>query len=497
MRRLIRNIAKPGNSLFHRAANAGSWAIALRITARGVLFLRTIVLARLLAPDDFGLMAIAILAITLVERLTTTGFDFALVQRRDDIHPYLDTAWSVQVLRGAALSAAVFIAAPWIAQFFAAPEAEAVVRVLSLVLIVRGLANIGVVYFQRDLRFDLRFVVEMSDALTNAVVAIAAALVLQNVWALVLGVLAGGIARVIASYVVHDYRPHFRLVREYARTLFGFGKWILGSSFLNYAAGNLDDIAVGRLLGVTELGYYRMAYNFSQMVATEFTGMTNQVALPAYASVQDEPDRLKRGYLAALHVAAFVAFPVAAGTILVAPDLVHGALGEQWVPIIVPMQLLSIAGLARAIGATIGPFFQAIGKPNIPMYLSAANVAILVSILYPAITRYGNDGAAASVAIAGTITGTIAVTTALRRVSATPREAWQALFYPMANTVAMTAVVLGVAWLLPNRPSFVSLIVLVAIGVVAYAVAVLASARFLGYAAPRSILDKVLATPGD
>lgn len=497
MRNLIRNIAKPGESLFHRAANAGSWAMALRVAARSVLFLRTIILARLLAPDDFGLMAIAVLAITLVDRLTTTGFDFALIQRRGDIRPYLDTAWTVQMLRGATITVVMFITAPWIAQFFGAPEAEAVVRVLSLNTLIRGFSNIGIVYFQRDLRFDLRFIVEMSDALVNAVFAIIAALAFQNVWALVIGLLAGGLARVIASYVVQDYRPHFRLIGSYARSLFGFGKWILGSSFLNYTATNLDDIAVGRMLGVTDLGLYRMAYNFSQMVATEFTSMSNQVALPAYATIQDKPDRLRRGYLAALHVAAFIAFPVAAGTILIASDLVYGVLGTQWVPIIVPMQLLSIAGLARGIAATQGPLYQAIGKPHIPVYFSGAAVALMAVMLYPAITTFGNEGAAGTVAVVGAMIGSVAVTTALRSVGATVDGVKQALLYPFLNALAMSAAVVGVGALLPNRPSLASLLILIAVGIVAYGTAVLVSARFLGYQAPRSILARVRSAPGD
>jgi O-antigen/teichoic acid export membrane protein len=496
MRNLIRNIAKPGDSLFHRAANAGSWAVALRVAVRGVLFLRTIILARLLVPDDFGLMAIAVLAIALVDRLTTTGFDFALIQRRGDIRPYLDTAWTVQVLRGAAISSVVFFAAPWIAQFFGAPEAEAVVRVLSVNVLIQAFQNIGVVYFQRDLRFDLRFIVEMSDAGVNAVVSIAAAFIYRDVWALVIGVLAGGIARVVTSYVVQNYRPHFRLVGEYARGLFRYGKWITTSGFLVYATTNLDDIAVGRMLGVAELGLYRMAYNFSQLVATEFTGMTNAVALPAYASIQDDTARLKRGYLAALHLSAFIALPVAIGTILIAPDLVYGVLGTQWIPIIVPMQLLSIAGLSRGISATIGPFYQGIGRPHVPVYFSSAKLAVMVVLLYPAITRFGIDGAAATVAIGGSVTGVVAVIVALRTVEATPRQARQALLYPLINTIAMTTVILGVAALLPNRPSFVSLVVLIAVGIATYLGAVVVSSRFLGYEAPRSILARVRTAPG-
>lgn len=496
MLRIIRNLVKSGNgSLFDRVASAGFWAMVLRVGIRGMQLVRTVILARLLAPEDFGLAAIATLAILLVEQLSTTGFDDALVQKQDDIRPYLDTAWTLQVARGVAMTSVLFLGAPYIATFFSAPEAEAIVRALSLAVLARSLANIGVVYFVKDLRFDLKFRVEIAERTTDAVVSIVAAVILRSVWALVLGVIAGAIVRLIASYWVHPYRPRFRWVGERARNLFGFGKWILLQRILQYAVANLDDVLVGRILGVASLGLYRMAFTFSQAVASEFTHVANAVAFPTYSVLQNEPARLKRAYLGAVHFSAFIGFPLAIGTILVAPDLVIGVLGDAWEPMLTTLQLLSVAGLIRALTATTGAFFQGVGRPQIPAMYAAVHVAVMAGLLWPAITEFGLNGAAGTVVFANML-GLAAFVQALYAIRAGFSDIMQALLYPILNTMIMIGAVVVVGSALPNRPSLLSLLVLIGVGVVVYFVAVAVSVKYLGYRAPKEALDRIRSNPG-
>ena len=488
----LRALLKPGDRLFERVVSAGAWSLMLRVIIRVAILVRTVILARLLVPDDFGLMAIAVLAITLVDRLTQSGFDQALVQRRDDIRQYLDTAWTVQVIRGAAMAAALAVSAPLIARFFDTPDATAIIRVLAIAVLVRGLANIAVVYFVKDLRFDLRFRFEIAQSLTDAVVSIIAAVILRNVWALVLGVLAGSLARVIASYIVHPYRPRLRWQTGHALMLFGFGKWVFLSNLLAYATTNLDDIVVGRLLGITSLGLYRMAYNFSQAVATEIGQTINQVAFPTYSMLQDAAERLKTAYVAALHTVAFASVPVAFGIAVVAPDLTIGLLGEEWAPMIRATQILSIAGLGRAIGATSGPLFDGMGRPDIQAKINTLDLAILIALLYPAINRFGINGAAGAVAVSFTVTGLVMLAISARRLSVNASELFQALGFPLLNGVVMVAAVVLGGRLLPiDRPTALSFVVLSIVGAATYFAAVAISMRFLGYRAPGDMVKRL------
>jgi len=475
--------------------SAGFWAAALRVVVRGSLTIRTIILARLLVPDDFGLMAIATLSILLVERFTESGIDSALVQRRDDIRKYLNTAWTMQIVRSLVMAASLAIAAPFIAGFFNEPDATSIIRILSIGVLLKGFTNIGAVFFVKELRFDRYFILELSGKGLDVVVSIAYALVYPTVWALVFGVLAGTLARLATSYMIHDYRPRLEWIWDHVKKLFDFGKWILVSNIINYASGNLDDLMVGRALGIQALGFYRMAYNFSQAVATEVTQVTNQVAFPTYSKIQNSLDRLRTAYMGSLHLVSFIGFPLAVGTILVAADFTLGVLGNRWEPIIVPLQLLSVAGLMRGAGATIGPLFQSQGRPDIPPRFALAKVALLAIFLWPAITRSGLEGAALVVAVTATITGVAALAAAFRMVRATASDIIQAIGFPALNTVVMSVAVLGARALMSaeNLGTFVALSL---VGIVAYLASVAFSMRVLHYKAPASLLARVRTATG-
>lgn len=471
--------------------SAGVWAFGLRIAIRILILVRTVILARLLVPEDFGLMAIATLSILLLDQLTQPHFESALVQRRGNIGEYLDTVWTVQVIRAAFVAGLLLLTAPLIAQFFGAPEAEPIIRVLSLALLIRGVANVGTVEFWRDLRMDRLFVLEISDKLVDVVVSVAAAIVLRNVWALVLGILAGAVVKMVASYILHPYRPRFNWARGKALQLFGFGKWVWVSTVLAYVNTSLDDILVGRLLGVSELGLYRMAYNFSQAVATEFAVVTSQVAFPTYSELQDERDRLSVAYLGTLHLVAFLAFPVAIGTALVATDLTIGLLGQAWAPMIPTLRLLSVAGLARALYATTSPLFQATGNPKITAGFAAAQATVLVVLLAPAINTYGLEGAAGAVALTGVVIGVAALIKVFGFVKASFSDVTQTVGYPILNTAVMAFFVVLAMRLLPNRPSALSFVLLAAVGMLTYSASVAITVKAGGYVAIRALIGRV------
>ena len=470
---------------------AGFWAAAWRMTLRALTIVRTVILARILVPEDFGLMAIATMAILLLERLTQSGFEAALVQQSDDIEPYLNTAWTVQIVRALSMAALLAVTAPWIAQFFGAPEATEIIRALSVAVAVNGFTNIAVVAFVKELRFDKHFVLQMGSRGTDVLVSIIAAIMLRNVWALVLGVLSGSIGRVVVSYVISEYRPRFRWVAGQARHLFDFGKWILASQLLNYMAENLDDILVGRLLGIQSLGWYRMAYNFSQAVATEVESVASLVAFPTYAKLQGEAARLRTAYLGSVHLVAFLGFPIAVGTVLVAPDLVFGVLGDKWAPIVRPMQLLSIAGLFRGVSATASPLFRSQGRPNIPPRFSLTNVAMMAVMLYPAIQVFGIEGAAGVVLVAGAVTSVFALWLAFSTVGAQGRDSLQVLAFPALNSGVMAVGVMALRQVFFDDPSFPSFAVLSASGVLLYVGSVLVSSHGLGYVAPTDLLRRI------
>jgi len=393
IKKLIDNFNDSGKSLSQRAVRGGFWVFLLRTTQQLFNFVRLIILARILSPNDFGLMGIALLTMATLDTFSQTGFQQALIQKKEDIKPYLDSAWTVLILRGFILFAILFFIAPYAATFFNAPEAKPIVQVIGFAVLFQAFTNIGVVYFQKELEFNKQFIYHLSGTLADFIVAISAALILRSVWALVFGLLAGNFARFVVSYLIHPYRPHLSSDLRKAKELFGFGKWVLGSSVLIFLITQGDDIFVGKLLGATALGFYQMAYRISNMPATEITHVISQVTFPAYSKLQDNIPKLREAYLKVLQVTAFLSFPIAGLIFVLAPDFTKIFLGEKWMPMVPAMQVLVFAGLVRSIAATTGPIFHAVGKPKIDTKWQIVRLFALAALIYPFTIKWGILGA--------------------------------------------------------------------------------------------------------
>jgi len=433
-------LAKSGESLSQRVVRGGIWVFALRITERGFSLIRLVILARILAPHDFGLMGIALLTMATLDTFSQTGFHAALIQKKDNIDSYLNAAWTVLILRGFILFTILFFIAPYAAIFFKVPQAKAIIQVIGLSVLLQGFTNIGVIYFQKELEFNKQFLYQLSGTLADFIVAVSAALILRSAWALVFGLLAGNVARFIASYLIHPHRPRLSSDLGKVRELWVFGRWVLGSSILIFLITQGDDIFVGKLLGATMLGFYQMAYRISNMPATEITHVISQVTFPAYSKLQDNLPKLREAYLKTLQLAAFLSFPIAGMTFMLAPDFTKIFLGEKWMPMVPAMQMLCVFGVTRSLGATTGPLFQGVGKPNILTQLAVIQLILMVAIIYPLTSKLGIYGTAIAILIPNLITQLIAGIQTLRVLSIMKNDSRliQSVLFPLISVSGMT-----------------------------------------------------------
>lgn len=474
-------VVNPGERLGRRTMHAGMWSFNLRMGQRLLTTLRTIILARILAPEDFGLWGIAVLALGLMESLAQTGFRKALIQREGDIGSHLDTAWTAEVIRNTIIALALVALAPFADAMFDTTGASSLVVVAAAAVFINGFVNIAVVQFERDLEFQKRFALEIAPAAMDVAVGIGVAVATGTAWAFGLGMVAASITRVIVSYSMHAYRPRLRLDKAKAKDLFSFGKWVMVYGVILYLLSNLDYYVVGTVLGVAALGLYRMAYTLSQLVATELTTVTSQVAFPAYAKIQSSAERLSRAYLKTLSAISVAAFPVAIGTAILAENIVLVLLGADWAPMITALQILALAGLSRAIAGTSGPLFQAVGRPDVLAKLSFSRLVLLGIIIYPFTVRWGITGAASAILVSSIAVHGFSLQQATRFSRARPSAVVKAIGVPALGAGVMALVVLGVEVLLPSTSSLLSLILLVVVGAVSYGAATLVSTRFLGY----------------
>ena len=473
------------------------WVFAGKLAARLIAFLNVVILARLLSPDQFGVFGFVTLAICSLDTVSQIGFDAALIHRRDDSDGMFNTAWTVQAIRGVMLAALLSIAAPLVARFFDEPRIVLMLRVLSISLVLQGMANIGLVSLRKGLAFGRIFIYDVGAETAGLVSAVVLAAIWPSAWALVGGRIVSAVGRCGLSFILHPYRPAFRLNASEARDLFRYGRWMMSSIFLIFLVTHGDSMAVGKLLGAAALGVYQIVYRLANLAATNISDAASNVAFPAYAKLQDNPDRLRRAYLRVMTTTMIFAAPAALGTAAVAPDFVRVMLGPQWEAAIVPTQILCIYGLAHSLGGTTGPVFFATGQPRVITIAALLDLAGMAVLIWPGTRLWGLRG----VCVAVTIPMVLSQIYTLTKVSRTLHTRLTAVLaraaQPLLAAAAMYLVLVLLESLLPT--SGASLAALVSAGCTTYAALMLATAgaaRRREWAALARNIVAILKTPG-
>jgi O-antigen/teichoic acid export membrane protein len=424
-------------SLSKRAVKGGMWMVGLKFTHRGLGLLRTFILARLLSPEDFGLFGLALLALSFVDNFSVTGISNTLIQKRENIQDYLDTAWTVQLLRAFLLFAILFSCAQPVALFFKRPEVVDILRAIAFVVLFTGIENIGTIYFQKEIRFEKVFLLKFCSILMNLTVSIAVALILKNVWALVYGSLAGALTKLLLSYMVHPYRPRLKFDFVKFRELLRLGKWFFGSSILVFLITEGDDAVVGKILGATALGFYQMAYLISNSTATEISNFVASLMFPVYSKLQDNPDTLREAYLRVFQLVTFIVFPIAGLIFILSPDFTYLFLGEKWMPMVPALQILTIWGVIRSVEATTIQIFYATGRPDYSTKILLLEALIIMALIYPLTAKWGILGASLTIVAAGVIPNLTACYMALKIVKSNGYDFGKILVLPLINTFVM------------------------------------------------------------
>lgn len=468
------------------------WSFGLNTFQQVLVLTRLIILARLLLPADFGILDIAILTIYGLDVFTQTGYQQALVHKKSDISSDLNAVWTVLAMRGILLFAVLFLLAPSIADFFATPEAVPVLQVLGVSLIFQGFTNLGTIFFLKDLDFRRQYIFKFSGVLADFIVSIITVLMLQNVWALVFGLIAKDLTLLVMSYIVHPYRPRFNLDLRKVWALSNYGVWILVSSALIFLLIQGDDILVGKVLGITALGFYQMAYGFSNAPSTEISQIISQVSFPVYARLQDDRSQLVRLFLRTLRLTSLLSFILIGFLVALAPEFTWVFLGSTWSPIIPLIQILAWWGLIRGVGEAAAALFMAIGKPRLYSKLQFIQVVLLFSLLLPLITHYGLIGVSIAV-VASAIPVLFMTMNACASVLDIRRgRVYALLFYPLLMTIGGIASVSLVRWVVLPDPTMISFILLLTVYLIVVLLLVQMLERYSPYKVWTAIRDRTI-----
>ena len=391
--------------------------IILRSGEKILNFIKLVVLAHLLTPYDFGIVAVALVLSTALDAFSQTGFTEALIQKKEGSQASYDCAWTVLLLRGILLAAVMSLCGDMIAHMFKIPAAGDIAKAMALCFIFQAFTNIGIVHLLKELDFKKYFAYNTLAAIGDFIVSLTAALILRNAWALVFGMLARDFLKLVISYMISPYRPRFQLDIAYIKELFKFGKWMFGSSIFGFVIMQIDSVFVARLLGASAIGAYQMAQKISNVPTTEVAHISNQLTMPAYSKIQDNPKRLKEAYLKVLELTSFFIFFSAGLIVIMGEDFVNIFLGKKWESLASILVIMTIAGALRAVAATTGAIFLSIGKPRVDTFWQSIRLVIIAVLIYPLACRWSTVGAAVALLVSTLISALglcYAVTDALK-----------------------------------------------------------------------------------
>ena len=389
-----------------------AWMLLFKMLERSLGFISTLFLVRLLAPADFGIVAMALSFIAMAEILSAFGFDLALIQNQKADEQHYHAAWTCNVLLGLAITAVMFAAAQPIAAFYDRPELVWVVLALALSPTIAGLENIGVVAFRKELQFRKEFGFQLSKKLISVLVTVPLAFWLRNYWALVIGILTSRLSGMTVSYLVHPFRPRFSLQR--VGDLMRFSGWMLLNNFVIFFKERTTDFVIGSLKGPAALGLYNVSNEFSNLPLTELAAPINRALIPGFARIQDDRQAIQAAFAFSMGSLALIVMPAAAGVCAIAPHLVPVVLGAKWLDATALMEVLALSG---ALVAFHSPICALLVAKNRPGSVAASHVVFVLALLLGLLLllpRYGAVGAAYAT-LAAAILATPAYVLQLRR----------------------------------------------------------------------------------
>lgn len=446
----------------------------MRLADRAIGLVSIAILARLLLPDDFGLVGYAMAFFAILEIFFQFSFETVLIRDQDAGREAYDTAWTLDLIKGAVLGLLMVVGAAPIAEFFNEPEVETVLQWLAILPAVRGLENIGTVDFHKDMTFNKEFYFNFAVRFISSIATIGLAIALRSHWALVIGMLARAGLRIILSYIMSPYRPRLSLAR-FSR-VFGFSKWLLFDNILCGLNERLPVVVIGRFFPAQAVAYFNVGIELSDIASEELAAPIRRALFPGVAKIAHDSVRMVQTLSSSLSVIVLLGLPVTIGMAVVAPLIVPVLLGENWLGVVPVIQVLAANSTTYILYSNSHIAFLVLNRPEITTYLSTVRTVMLVPALFVLVPGYGAEGAAWAMAGANAVTIAIDYGVVLRMVDWKLRQIVAITWRSVVGVIGMAVCVqFAYAQLLvePQLPTVVQLLVCVSLGAASYSLIVL------------------------
>lgn len=481
---------QPGSkekSLTKATIQGTMWAYVATYSGKFLVFISTIVLARLLSKEDFGVAGYALVAISFLEVVQGLGISSALIYYRDDPQRK-DTGFWLVLGFGVILFGITWLISPLAGWFFHDPRAIEVTRILGLTFPLSALASVHNALLRKELAFGRKFIPELVRSLSKGIVSITLALMGFGYWSLIIGQLVGTAVSIIAFWRVMPWRPRFRFNFQMAPDLLKYGSGIIAIDTMGMLLLNVDYLLIGRFMTAAALGLYTMAFRLPELLIKQFSGTVAQVVFPAYAKMHGDTAMLSRGFLQTMRYVSLFTVPLGLGLALTARPFVLVFYSAKWEAAAPVMVAISLYTLLRSLTFNAGDIYKAQGRPGLLTKLSLVQAIFLIPGIYWAVTVPASLEVVGWVQTAVALLGTILNFIVAGKILNTPfRKMAKALQPAVMGGFVLVLAVAGTLYLTAQTIPLVQLITSISSGGIAYIGALLLLQRDVVLTAGRTL----------
>jgi lipopolysaccharide exporter len=345
-------ISTPPGSIYKHMLRGSLWALTQNFSIRLIGLLNTVILARLLSPDDFGVVTMAAMVLGLLNSFVDFGPSALLIRQPVATQEHQDTAWTFSFLRGVLVAILLAMLSPWVADYFRDQRVLSVTLIFAINTVFANAFSIGLILFRKELNFAIGFYFDLASRLVVLAVTLGLAFWWRTYWAIVVGALVGNFFGLVVSYMIHPYRPRFSFAkwREYLK--FSIVMVPLNAAF--YVTTRIDTLVVGRISTAAALGVYNVAAELATMLTIDLMQQISRGLYPNFAKLLNDRPKMIEAYLNAVSALGTISIAFGLGLWAISHDFVRVVLGEKWVEAIPLLEWLAVGGALRGLDYALG-----------------------------------------------------------------------------------------------------------------------------------------------
>lgn len=423
-----------------------SWNFIDQISRQVISVGVTAVLARILSPNDYGLVALSAIFIGFLSLFSDLCIGSALIQKKDIDDQHISTSFWTSLATGTTIAIVLCGIAPFVARYYEQPLLTYIIDISAVSFVISTLWSTHKILLSRKLEFNKIAAINILFASFSAVSSLMFALSGLGVWSLVLGGLLASVMITPAVWYFEKWRPKFVFDRRCFRELFSFSSYLLSSNIIVYFARNTDNLIVGKYLGAGILGIYSMSYNLMMKPLQQISWSITAVLFPAFSSIQNDISSIRSGYLKVVKGIASITFPMMMGLMMVCREFILVMIGPKWVGVVEPLQVLCLVGAMQSISTTVGAIFNSLGRSDL-QFKTSGITSILHVIGFIICIRWGLMGLVKGYLVTNIFAFIFSQYFALRLINLSIKEFIFALTMPAVNSGIMMMALMGYRYL--------------------------------------------------